>query len=148
VSDFVREASVVYRGPRYKARPINCPEVLRDLCEKLVLDQSRETFLVVATDVRRVPILVHVASVGTATAALVHPREVFKTALIVGAVSVYVAHNHPSGNVRPSREDTQVTIRLIDAGKVLGVPVTDHIIWSHASDNTYSYRNKRPELFV
>lgn len=65
---------------------------------------------------------------GTATASLVHPREVFAPALRMGAVSILVAHNHPSGDPDPSAEDIAVTERLLEAGRVLGVPVVDHVV--------------------
>lgn len=65
---------------------------------------------------------------GTLTTSLVHPREVFGPALRMGAAAVIVAHNHPSGNPEPSKEDLAVTRRLIEAGQLLGVPVLDHVI--------------------
>lgn len=65
---------------------------------------------------------------GTATASLLHPREVFATALRVGASAVIVAHNHPSGDPAPSKADLDMTRRLADAGKLLGVPLADHVI--------------------
>ncbi len=59
---------------------------------------------------------------------VVHPREVFKTALAVSAAHIIVAHNHPSGDPTPSREDIEVTKKLIEAGKIIGVDVLDHVI--------------------
>jgi len=67
-------------------------------------------------------------SQGTLTAALVHPREVFTAAVRDVAASVIVVHNHPSGNARPSREDLDVTRRLAQAGRILGIPLLDHVI--------------------
>lgn len=69
-----------------------------------------------------------VISVGTLTSNLVHPREVFQPALEKGAVAVIVAHNHPSGNLEPSQADIQVTEQLIEAGRILGVDMIDHLI--------------------
>ena len=65
---------------------------------------------------------------GTLDSSLVHPREVFKVALKWSAASVIVAHNHPSGDPTPSKEDLDVTRRLIEAGRVLSVPLTDHVV--------------------
>ncbi len=59
---------------------------------------------------------------------VVHPREVFKTALAVSAAHIIVVHNHPSGDPTPSREDIEVTKKLIEAGKIIGVDVLDHVI--------------------
>jgi DNA repair protein RadC len=65
---------------------------------------------------------------GTLNASLVHPREVFKTAIDHLAASVIVVHNHPSGNPEPSREDIEITRQLMESGKTLGIPLHDHII--------------------
>lgn len=65
---------------------------------------------------------------GTVNASLVSPREAFQKALLANAVSVIFMHNHPSGDPKPSREDVEVTKRLSEAGKILGVEVLDHII--------------------
>ncbi len=67
-------------------------------------------------------------SVGTLTSSLVHPREVFGPALREGAAAVILVHNHPSGDSEPSQEDVAITRRLLDAGKLLGVPLLDHLI--------------------
>ena len=67
-------------------------------------------------------------SVGTLTGSLVHPREVFRTAVRDGAAAIVVAHNHPSGDPEPSAEDIEVTRRLTQAGRWLGVPVLDHVV--------------------
>ena len=68
------------------------------------------------------------ASQGTLTASLVHPREVFRLALREAAAAVILVHNHPSGDPTPSREDREVTERLVQVGEILGVPVLDHVI--------------------
>lgn len=65
---------------------------------------------------------------GTANASIVRPREVFQKALLANAISIILLHNHPSGDPKPSREDIEVTKRLTEAGKVLGIDVLDHII--------------------
>jgi DNA repair protein RadC len=67
-------------------------------------------------------------SMGTLNGSLVHPREVYRAAVIEGAAGVIVAHNHPSGDPCPSREDVELTRRLREAGKVLGIELMDHII--------------------
>ena len=67
-------------------------------------------------------------SEGSLNASIVHPREVFRVAVIESAASVIVLHNHPSGNTEPSTEDVEITRQLVEAGKVLGIPVHDHII--------------------
>jgi DNA repair protein RadC len=77
-------------------------------------------------------------SLGSLTGSLVHPREVFKGALLSSAASVILLHNHPSGDPKPSAEDREVTRKLVEAGKLLGVPVLDHVIIGERS--YYSFR--------
>ena len=67
-------------------------------------------------------------SEGTLNASLVHPREVFKEAILESAASIILVHNHPSGEAEPSQEDKHITRRLVEAGKLLDIPVLDHII--------------------
>ncbi len=69
-----------------------------------------------------------VISVGSLTANIVHPREVFQPAIEHGAVAVIIAHNHPSGNVQPTSADTAITAQLVEAGKILGIDLIDHIV--------------------
>jgi DNA repair protein RadC len=81
-----------------------------------------------------------VITVGTLDASLVHPREVFKPALLEGSSAVVLSHNHPSGNTSPSREDVQVTDTLTEAGKLLGISVLDHIIHGDGTGEVLSIR--------
>jgi DNA repair protein RadC len=67
-------------------------------------------------------------SIGTLSSSLIHPREVFKPAVHAGAAAIILAHNHPSGNARPSREDREVTGSLARAGETMGIQVLDHLI--------------------
>ncbi len=87
-----------------------------------------ESFRVLVLDVRRRVIGNEEVSRGTLDATLVHPREVFRPALRLGGASLLLAHNHPSGDPEPSPQDWSVTLRLVRAGRLLGVPVTDHLI--------------------
>jgi len=70
----------------------------------------------------------HVVSVGTLTASLVHPREVYKLAVLANAAAIVVVHNHPSGHPEPSAEDQAITLRLKEAGELLGIKLLDHVI--------------------
>lgn len=92
------------------------------------LDMSVENFVVACLDSRgRVTCVEHVAK-GTLTACLVHPREVFCAAVAKRAASIVVMHNHPSGDPAPSDEDEDLTHRLVESGKLLGIPVMDHVV--------------------
>jgi DNA repair protein RadC len=88
----------------------------------------KETFKALYLDGRRRLVKSEVVSVGTLTATLVHPREVFAPGLECGAASLVVAHNHPSGDPTPSREDRLLTERLSQAGQLLGISVDDHLV--------------------
>ncbi len=87
-----------------------------------------ERFLVVLLDGRHRVLGQELVSQGTLTASLVHPREVFRPALREAAAALVLVHNHPSGDPTPSREDREVTVRLVRAGEILGVPVIDHVV--------------------
>jgi DNA repair protein RadC len=111
----------------------------------VVGNDAREHFLVLMLDARHKAIAYQVVSVGTANASLVHPREVFQAAVAAGAVAVIVAHNHPSGDPSPSREDREVTERLLRAGEVLGIRLLDSVV---VSDSGYvSIREEESEAF-
>jgi len=97
----------------------------------------QETLWVVLLDRKNHPLFRIMVTKGTLTGSLVSPREVFTPALLAGAATVIVAHNHPSGDPSPSSADIQVTRALKDAGRILNVELTDHIIvLSERSDKT------------
>jgi DNA repair protein RadC len=79
----------------------------------------------------------HLVSLGTANSTLVHPREVFRPAIQDGAVSIIVAHNHPSGDPSPSANDIRITKNLVEAGKIIQIGVIDHLI---VGSTTHSLR--------
>ena len=143
---FIREVAVRYTGPRRRApEKVRGPQEAITLMRRIVRDDAREHFIALYVDGRHHPIALQVVSIGTATASLVHPREVFQPAIAVGACAILIAHNHPSGDVTPSPEDREVTRRLAEAGRILGVPVLDHIIWSREGAY-HSIREVSPEV--
>jgi DNA repair protein RadC len=94
------------------------------------VDRAKEHFYVAHLDIRNRVNLVELVTLGTLTGSLVHPREKFRRAIIQGSAAVIVGHNHPSGEVEPSDEDTKVTKLLFEAGNLLGIALLDHIIFS------------------
>lgn len=99
--------------------------------------EPNEKFVVCFLNPRNEIIGVHEVSHGTLSTSLVHPREVFKAAVLANAYAIICAHNHPSGNTTPSPEDVAVTKELIAAGKLLHINIVDHIIiaqnsWPHS----------------
>ena len=107
------------------------------------IDQDKEHFYVMHLDVKNRVKIVELVSLGTLTASLVHPRETFRRAVMQGSASIIVAHNHPSGEVEPSDEDTKVTKLLFDAGGILGITLNDHIIFTN--EKLFSFRENREE---
>ncbi len=94
---------------------------------------QKEHFVAFYLDTQNCLIERQTISVGTLNSSLVHPREVFEPALLLHSASVIVAHNHPSGELEPSKEDREVTERLVEAGKLMGIDVLDHIIMTKSS---------------
>ncbi|MBE0428610.1 MAG: DNA repair protein RadC [Thermoleophilia bacterium] len=107
--------------------PIRSP---RDACRAAarIRCADREHFIVLYLNARNVVISEETISVGSLNANIVHPREVFRPAITGGAAAVILVHNHPSGDVAPSREDLSLTSRLAEAGRLLGIEVLDHLI--------------------
>ena len=104
------------------------PDAIARLIGPEARGADRECFWAVYLDARHRLLEWHCVSIGTLTASLVHPREVLGPALRVAAAAFVVAHNHPSGDPEPSLEDREVTGRLRDAGRLVGVPLLDHLV--------------------
>ncbi|HLL57342.1 MAG TPA: DNA repair protein RadC [Rubrobacteraceae bacterium] len=123
---------------RNPGRPmISSPADVDRLLRGRIANLDRENFVVVLLNTKNEVIESPLVSVGTLSAALVHPREVFKPAIRASAASVILAHNHPSGKVEPSREDREVTGRLVESAEILGIEVLDHVI---LGDGFYSMK--------
>lgn len=99
-----------------------------NLVKEELQNESRELFMVILQDAKGCAIIHQVISIGTLTNVLVHPREVFYPAIRHHAASIILIHNHPSGDPTPSKQDYDLTETLIEVGKVMGIPVNDHLI--------------------
>lgn len=114
---------------RNPGRPvISSPADVDRLLRGRIANLDRENFVAVLLNTKNEVIEAPLISVGTLSSALVHPREVFKPAIRASAASVILAHNHPSGKTEASREDREVTKRLVGAAEILGIEVLDHVI--------------------
>jgi DNA repair protein RadC len=114
---------------RNPGRPvISSPEDVDGLLRGRIANLDRENFVVVLLNTKNEVLGFPTVSVGTLSASLVHPREVFKPAIRASAAGIVLAHNHPSGRVGPSREDREVTRRLKEASGIIGIEVLDHVI--------------------
>ncbi len=111
-----------------KAVTISTPEDVVQIVKPLLIGRDREHFLVLALNTKNRLLKVIEASVGSLSASICHPREIFKEAVMVSAASVVVVHGHPSGDPTPSGADIQLTRRLVKAGDVLGIEVLDHVV--------------------
>ena len=94
---------------------------------------DREHFVVVMVDKKNQVIGINTVSIGSLDSAIVHPREVYKPAILANAAALILGHNHPSGHPAPSTEDLALTTRLVHAGKLLGIHVLDHVILGSGS---------------
>jgi DNA repair protein RadC len=112
---------------------------------------AEEYFVALHLNVKHEVIGLHEVAHGTLTESLIHPREVFKAALLANSFAVIVCHNHPSGSfISPSNEDYITTRQLIKAGQLLGVALIDHLILGCdlSADTIYSFREKHPDLWL
>ena len=89
---------------------------------------DREHFIVLLLDRKNKVIGIDPVSIGSLTASIAHPREVFKAAILANTAAIVLGHNHPSGDPQPSKEDRAITTRLVEGGKLLGIEVLDHVI--------------------
>jgi DNA repair protein RadC len=115
-----------YRGKQ--PRVIRGPDDVVATLGSKFRSEDREHFLVLLLNARHEVIGKETVSVGSLNASIVHPREVFKPAVLHSAASIVLAHNHPSGDPEPSEEDLSITKRLKEAGELLGIQVLDHVV--------------------
>lgn len=115
-------------GPRESRAQVKSPEDVVSVAGGALKGKKKEHFLVLLLDTRNRLIRMSPVSMGSLDSSIVHPREVFKEAISACAGSVIFVHNHPSGDPEPSEDDIELTRRLVEAGKLLGIPVLDHVI--------------------
>ncbi len=118
----VKESSFLYQT-RQILSPNDAYEMIKEQLEGL----DREQFIIACLNTKNEPTNISVVSVGSLNKAIVHPREVFKTAILSNAASIMAFHNHPSGETTPSQQDIQLTNRLYEAGELLGIKLLDHL---------------------
>jgi DNA repair proteins len=133
----VKESSILY-----DIRKIQAQKDAVELGKRFIEESDREQLLVCCLDTKNQPTTINVVSVGNLNNSLVHPREVFKPAILSNSASIILFHNHPSGDPTPSKEDTNITERLKECGNILGIKLIDHII---IGDNSY-YSLKEKEI--
>ncbi|MGG1400244.1 DNA repair protein RadC [Bacillus salipaludis] len=126
----IKESSAPFEMSR-----IRCPEDAQELAASHIADEDREVLLVMMLNTKNQVVGLHRAHVGSLNASVVHPREVMKCAILNNAASIIVSHQHPSGDPTPSREDIDITKRLAEAGKILGIELLDHVIVTYTGNH-------------
>lgn len=121
-------------------KKITSPADFYELFNPIMLEQPNEVFIVAWLSSSNRVIGFDIISSGNLNSSVVHPREVFRRAVVTNCASIIIAHNHPSGNPDPSNEDISITKKLIEAGKILDVPIFDHIIFAENSFTSFVER--------
>ena len=142
----VREATLDYYGKLGKSADAG------HLLRRYLDGADREHFVAIMLDKKNQVIGINTASVGSLDSSIVHPRELFKPAILSNAAALVLGHNHLSGNPAPSAEDLTITRRLVEGGKLLGIQILDHIIigsgsqyYSFADEGVLDATPKTPE---
>jgi DNA repair protein RadC len=133
----VRETALLAPAPRLQSA-VHAAALLRQYPGAV----DREHFVVMLLDRKNAPIGLNTVSIGSLTASVVHMREVFKPAILANAAAILCGHNHPSGDPAPSREDRALTQRLVDAGKLLGMPLVDHVVLGDGTTAFFSFADQ------
>ncbi|MDH3733188.1 MAG: DNA repair protein RadC [Gemmatimonadota bacterium] len=126
--------------PAREASRITGPRDVFGRLGPLLRDRKQEEFWVLHLDTQNRILIERCLTIGLLNSSLVHPREVFAPAITAGAASLLLAHNHPSGDPEPSPEDIAVTRQLVESGRLLGIPVRDHIV---IGDGSFVSLNER-----
>ena len=127
-----------------KKKITNSEDINKILCAILKsesdIEFDKEHFWVIGTNVKNVIQYIDLAFLGSLSSCVVHPRETFRLAILKGVAAIFIAHNHPGGCSQPSREDKIITKRLVEAGKILGIDVLDHVIIT-GGEEYYSFNS-------
>ncbi len=134
--------AILERYSKEKISPkilLNSPELVAEYLQAKIGSKKEEHFVILYFDTRN-KLINEEISIGTLNASLVHPREVFKKAIKDNAAQIIIAHNHPSGDPKPSEEDISTTKRLIETGKLVGISIIDHLVIT--SNEYFSFKGK------
>ena len=112
----------------FSNRKISSPQDIAEIFIPILRDEIKEKFIVVCLNSANRVIKYETISVGNLNSSVVHPREIFKVAIDNSSASIILIHNHPSGNSEPSNEDIRLTKKIVESGKILDIPVFDHLI--------------------
>jgi len=125
----------------FSNQKVTSPQEIADIFIPILRDDTKERFIVVCLNSSNKIIKHETISIGNLNSSIVHPREIFKVAIDCSSASIILIHNHPSGNPEPSNEDIRITKKVVESGKILDIPVFDHLII--AGDTFTSFVEKR-----
>lgn len=130
-------------GENPEMKDASAPEQVYEIAREILKteDQEKEHFYILILDGKNKLKSAKHISTGTLTSSLVHPREVFRPAIMAGGAGIVCFHNHPSGDTSPSKEDIQITDRLEEVGDLVGIPIIDHVIISELEDEFRSFQD-------
>jgi len=134
---------LVEEQPMVSDTPIRTPIDAVRLLGSDMCTLDREVICVINLRSDGVPVCCNYISVGAVNECMAHPREILKSAILCNATSMLLIHNHPSGNLHPSKEDTMITDRMLKLGEIIGIPLVDHIIVGGSNEAYFSFREKR-----
>jgi DNA repair protein RadC len=131
-----KDESASALSPSIQPSILPSPKVSTNFCENL--KHAQEEMRIVLLDTRNNVRKIEIVSKGTLDSSLVHARDVFREAIKSNAKSIILVHNHPSGSAKPSSDDCNITKKLVEAGKVIGIEITDHVII--AGEDYFSFK--------
>ena len=126
----------------YSEKILDSPQAVVELMGKELAQYDREVLCILNMKTDGQVINMNIVSVGTVNSSLVNPREVFKSSILSNASGIIAIHNHPSGNIRPSREDRNITKRLKECGELMGIELLDHIIIGGTNGKMFSFKSE------
>lgn len=133
---------LVKNAPLLSDKSICSPEDAVELLGKYMCELDREVVCVVNLRTDGMPVNCNFVSMGAVNECTAHPREIFKSAILSNATSMIIIHNHPSGKLEPSRNDTMITDRILKLCELIGIPLVDHIIVGGDNQSYFSFKEK------
>ena len=140
LASFEISRRILSQSKWYSSKKITAPKDVADIFIPLLRDELKERFIIVCLNSANKIIKFETISIGSLNSSIVHPREIFKAAIENSSASLILLHNHPSGNKEPSNEDIAITKKIADAGKILDIPIFDHIIIAGESYTSFVER--------
>ena len=133
---------LVRDAPIFSEQKIVNPESAIAVVGELLCEMDREVVCIINLKSDGTPINCNIASMGAINQAIVEPREIFKSAILSNAAAMIMVHNHPSGNLEPSKEDTMITDRILTLSAYMGIPLKDHVIVGGDNSSYFSFKEK------